>query len=486
MSTVPYFKKALHAEALALGRKGDLEGLLNIARRHSRNFTQVDCAIFLQSLEYAKASDTQQIALPTIDKIVTRLRGLLASDELEDASGRPERTLSSACSLFYKLGFSLPHVPVDEMVRWDTRQTAQIAWAYAKAMQAPPDNMFESIAKDVQERYYNPRCASNVAWALATVYPQLRSQAREKTDATDRLERVVHDALAHITDLCLHNKPEEWSEHDVGNLCWATATFPSSNRDRLYASIAQHAKKHNPANYFNADGLIQVANALTRACHADASAFVESAAQGINVKGKWGDLNARHFANLLWSLGKNRMEMTPEFWKEALSKGPQLQNAQDCVNVVWTLARVDFRDEETYDKLALAAQGFIDDFTPQGLANIAWAFNRYEGSEKQALTKCLVARCVGLPVDKWSTRTLTILGRQLPAPEVLTLLCNDFWLRPDDYSDRDVMEVRLCVRTPVPGLDESLRRSAAHLSQEMSKQIQDRTRPQERRTRRGM
>jgi len=467
----------MHATILEYGKNADVENLLKLARRHSGAFTQVDCVVFLQALEMS--AGRTKVVSPTVDNVVTKLKTMMATGELHDVEGSPVRTFASACTLFCKLGFPLPQkVPIEEIPHWDAQHVSMTAWAYAKALQMPQDGVFETIAKDVQQRYYQPRCASNVAWACATVYPTLAGfdKNQEKSSSSSQKRRDTQGWMApvmeHITKLCLENKPHNWTEHDVGNLCWAIASFPSTARDVLFTNLAESASKGDPTEFFSTHGLMQVVWAMSRAEHEDAPIFVRSAAIGIDKKNLWSSLSAQHFANLMWALGKNRVLGLPvELWDAASKNGPLPENGQDLANVVWAYERVNYRDESAFDRLAHAAIHTIQagSLTPQGLANAAWAFRRYEGEHKQHITEFLVNQCKGVPVDQWSTKTLAILGRQLPSSEVLTLMCNDFLLRADDYTIRDVAEVRSCVLNPQEGLGEKMRRDTLQLANQIAR-----------------
>merc|ERR550534_2098988 len=159
------------------------------------------------------------------------------------------------------------------------------------------------------------------------------------------------------------------------------------------------------------------------------------------IENLWGELSAQHFANVLWTLGKTRGQMPLEFWKTTAKKGPPLKSAQDCAHVACTYKRVNFQEEEAFDGLAICTDRVANDLTPQGIANIAWAFNGYQGVHKEQLTQCLVAQCLKVPREQWATKTLAILGRQLPTAEIRALLCHDFLERSGSYTPRDVVEV---------------------------------------------
>ncbi|GLI59605.1 hypothetical protein VaNZ11_001535, partial [Volvox africanus] len=280
---------------------------------------------------------------------------------------------------------------------------SQALWGLARMGHVPPEPFLSDFygAADGALRMpsANPQHVSNLLWAMVMLRLQapeeLISQALAVLDG--KLQAATPQALAitawAVVQVGERAPPEAWwhriqqaalqlsgklQPQDISHLVWATARSGHPGPQPWLQAMCSEA--HGCMRGFRSQELCNLLWGLVVVGFKPPEPWLTaaiSAAQNLlpNFKGF-------ELAVLLWCLASLQAKpLLPRTFARGLffHSGPKLRyfSAQDCANVIWSLARLQLRPPEPW-MAAFVEESFtqLPHFTPQHLANTIWGFAR--------------------------------------------------------------------------------------------------------------
>ena len=260
------------------------------------------------------------------------------------------------------LGYDAPAVferiaahSIGRLHEFNQQELSLTAWSYA-TMGVPAPKLFDALAREAARRKHelNPQAVSNMAWA----YASSSHSAPELFEAlADQLERNY--ASFHPQGLAITS----WAFASAGYL-------PSRELQGI-----MHNQSLKLINEFNEQGLANVAWAAANMGTVPAPALYDAIAD--RCIGILGTFNHQGLANLLWSFAK-KMHPSDAFFDAAipyvLASGDQKTTSQSLVSMLWSYAVLGYTPPELFRPIAATVRERLPELSPQGLANVAWAY----------------------------------------------------------------------------------------------------------------
>jgi len=291
------------------------------------------------------------------------------------AGKRPET--SPACAQLYSTFAAAAAPRVDD---FNSQELGNTAWAYATAG-APAEALLEVICASAERRVqrFTTQNLANMVWACATAghaapqfFAAVAGQAARRADEYNTQE-LANTAWAYATagveakavfaavaDSALQRLPQ-FSNQGITNLAWAFAKAGGENdvcpkQHEFFAALAIEAAKPERLRGTRSQGIANVAWAYATADHYAPALFD---ALKDEIVRREDDFNPQEIANTAWAFARCDVNSTELF--SALSR---------VVLRSFSTRQVSGADDPT---AALRDTAGVF-FTPQELANLAWAF----------------------------------------------------------------------------------------------------------------
>ena len=276
----------------------------------------------------------------------------------------------------------LPHT-VAKLDAFNPQELANTAWAFATAGQRA-SQLFDALAAEVVQRSlsdFNEQALSNIVWAFATA---------------GHLAHPLFDAVAIEAAARL----DEFTPQALANTAWAFANngIYGHAAPMLFDELAAEAIER--LDSFTPQALANTAWAFATAGEESPKLF-EAMAEEIVGRGMH-EFNSQALANTVWAFATLGAE-APEFFDalaaEVVSRQLAAFKPQELSNVAWSFAKADIPAPHLFDAIAaeavkrlgpsrdeaqpkpraapgaaIPARAWSDEFAPQNLSNMAWAY----------------------------------------------------------------------------------------------------------------
>eukprot|EP00439_Symbiodinium_sp_Y106_P046771 s3396_g5.t6 len=240
---------------------------------------------------------------------------------------------------------------------------AQLCWSLGKLQEAPAP-LSEALFAAAAERYaeFAPQGWANIAWACARLCP------RGPKSALNCASKMIAAAAG-----ALRSDPTAFAVQNMSNLAWAASTLAICDSP-FFSSLATACRFAE----LGAQHVANIAWSFGTVAHQN-DQFIQLLSQR-SVDIGLATFQPEEFAGFLSALGM--LSSAPPMLDAALQEvqrrvGPGQLGATELSGVIWALAALG-QDSEAFAAAARAAEDRAAELSPQGVANVFWAFATLE------------------------------------------------------------------------------------------------------------
>ncbi|CAE7516484.1 unnamed protein product [Symbiodinium sp. CCMP2592] len=240
---------------------------------------------------------------------------------------------------------------------------AQLCWSLGKLQEAPAP-LSEALFAAAAQRYaeFAPQGWANIAWACARLCP------RGPKSALNCAAKMIAAAAG-----ALRSDPTAFAVQNMSNLAWAAGTLAICDSP-FFSSLATACRFAE----LGAQHVANIAWSFGTVAHQN-DQFIQWLSQRAVDIGL-ATFQPEEFAGFLSALGM--LSAAPPMLDAALQEvqrrvGPGQLGATELSGVIWALAALG-QDSEAFAAAARAAEDRAAELSPQGVANVFWAFATLE------------------------------------------------------------------------------------------------------------
>ncbi|CAE7801019.1 unnamed protein product [Symbiodinium sp. CCMP2456] len=245
---------------------------------------------------------------------------------------------------------------------------AQLCWSMGKLQEAPAP-LCEALFAAAAQRYgeFAPQGWANIAWACARLCPR---GPRSALNCTAKMIAAAAGAL--------RSRPTAFAVQNMSNLAWAAGTLVIRDSP-FFSSLASACRFAE----LGAQHVANIAWSFGTVAHRN-DQFIQLLSQRAVDIGL-ATFQPEEFAGFLYALGM--LSSAPPMLDAALREvqrrvtgqpgQPGQLGATELSGVIWALAALG-QDSEAFAAAARAAEDRAAELSPQGVANVFWAFATLE------------------------------------------------------------------------------------------------------------